>query len=626
MNALALVLVAWGYRHAWVFDSEFRQPWGERPTPHCIVAHCVITGEWLRLWVGDDPSPPCPFALDRSELFIAYAADAEVGCFLQLGWPPPLCILDLYPEFLRLVNGHRRRPERKHDGLIDALAHFGEPSMGAAEKDEFRALAIRGGPYTDAEKKTLLEYCETDVEATERLLYRMWSKANLDDSKIFNQALWRGRYQAAVAAIRAIGVPIDVSLLKRLVANWGTLKAALIKRLGGRYDVYVDGSFNHRRFKEFLAREELLTFWPRLASGALATDEKTFSDMAKLFPVLDELRQLLHIMGKLRLIDLEIGQDGRNRFYLAPFRTKTSRNAPSNSRFIFGPFAGLRNLIRAPEGHAIAYCDWNAQEFGIAAARSGDGGMWNAYATGDPHIAFAQAIGKAPAHATRKTHAAIRETCKSMNFGILYGMTDYGLVRRANISVTAAENLMRRHRALYPQFWRWSDRNIEMAMLGMPLTTRLGWTLEYPPNSLALASPRTAQNYPVQANAAELMRYAAIRATEAGLKVCCPVHDAFLIEGSLDEIGTEEAPGPHVELLRTIMGDASEAILGAGYRIRADVKIRRWPETYRETRGLEIFNILVSELARIEGTALSKSSDGLEALEAVEAIETFEAL
>ena len=323
---------------------------------------------------------------------------------------------------------------------------------------------------------------------------------------------------------------MNVSLLKRFDANWGALKAALIERLGGRYDVYVDGSFSHRRFREFLEREGLLTFWPRLASGALATDDKTFSDMAKLFPVLDELRQLRHIMGKLRLIDLEIGQDGRNRFYLQPFRTKTGRNAPSNSRFIFGPFAGLRNLIQAPAGHAIAYCDWSAQEYGIAAAVFGDDSMWEAYATGDPHLAFAKMIGRAPAHATKKTHAAVRETCKSMNFGILYGMSSYGLARRANISEMAAEDLIQRHKAFHSQFWRRADRYVDMAMMGIPLTTRLGWTLEYPPNSLAVASPRTAQNFPVQANAAEMMRYAAIRATEAGLKVCCPVHDAFLIE------------------------------------------------------------------------------------------------
>jgi DNA polymerase I len=260
LYAIALFLVSIGFCHAWVIDSEFKQPWGERPTPHCIVARCIITGETLRLWVGDSLSPRCPFALNRSELFIAYAADAEVGVFLRLGWPAPLCILDLFPEFLRMVNGHLRRPERKRDGLIDALAHFGEPSMGADEKDEFRALAIRGGPFTDAEKGILVDYCDVDREATERLLGRMWAKANLDDPKVFNQALWRGRYVAAVAAIRAIGVPVNVSLLKRFDANWEALKAALIERLGGRYDVYVNGSFGHRRFREFLEREGLLAF------------------------------------------------------------------------------------------------------------------------------------------------------------------------------------------------------------------------------------------------------------------------------------------------------------------------------------------------------------------------------
>jgi DNA polymerase-1 len=255
---------------------------------------------------------------------------------------------------------------------------------------------------------------------------------------------------------------------------------------------------------------------------------------------------------------------------------------------------GLSPCARAastPEGHAIAYCDWSAQEYGTAAVVFGDNPMWEAYVTGDPHITFARKIGRAPAHATKHTHPAVRET---MNFGILYGMTGYGLARRANISVMAAEDLIRRHKALHSEYWRRSDLFVDKAMLGLPLSTRLGWTLQYPPNSHAVASPRTAQNYLVQANASEMMRCAAIRATEAGLKVCCPVHDAFLLEAPEAEINDAAA-----QLVR-IMGDASEAVLGAGRRLRADMKIRRWPQPYLETRGLELFNILSDELARIE--------------------------
>ena len=47
---------------------------------------------------------------------------------------------------------------------------------------------------------------------------------------------------------------------------------------------------------------------------------------------------------------------------------------------------------------------------------------------------------------------------------------------------------------------------------------------------------RSLQNFPVQANAAEMMRLAAIYATEAGVEVCAPVHDAFLIAAPIDDI------------------------------------------------------------------------------------------
>jgi hypothetical protein len=329
MSEITQALSARGFHHAWLIDTEYRQARGGRPNPHCIVAHCLITGEVLRLWVAGGSLLPCPFALDRSELFIAYSADADIGVFLKLGWPPPLCVLDLYTEYLRIRNGLLR--QGKGDGLIDALAHFGEPTMGVQEKDSMRSLAMRGGPYTEEEKKELFVYCEADVEATERLLNRMWRKAGLDNGKTFKQALWRGRFQGAVAVMRAIGVPLNISLLKRLTEHWEDLKRALIDKFGSRYGVYVEGSLNHRLFAKFLERHGLLRLWPRTETGRFAIDDDTLSDMARVFPILEDFKQLRYILSKLRLIDLEVGGDGRNRLYPAPFRTKTSRCAPSNS-------------------------------------------------------------------------------------------------------------------------------------------------------------------------------------------------------------------------------------------------------------------------------------------------------
>jgi len=65
---------------------------------------------------------------------------------------------------------------------------------------------------------------------------------------------------------------------------------------------------------------------------------------------LHELRQAL---SDLRLTGLTIGSDGRNRTALFPFSTLTGRNAPSNTKFIFGPANWIRGLMRPPPGHVL---------------------------------------------------------------------------------------------------------------------------------------------------------------------------------------------------------------------------------------------------------------------------------
>ena len=91
-----------GFEHfveVWAVDFEFRQPDGETPEPICMVARELRSGRAIRLWrdelVGRGASP-IPTTSDR--LFVAYYASAEIGCYLELGWPVPLRILDLCAE------------------------------------------------------------------------------------------------------------------------------------------------------------------------------------------------------------------------------------------------------------------------------------------------------------------------------------------------------------------------------------------------------------------------------------------------------------------------------------------------------------------------------------------------
>ena len=88
-------------------------------------------------------------------------------------------------------------------------------------------------------------------------------------------------------------------------------------------------------------------------------------------------------------------------------------------------------------------------------------------------------------------------------------------------------------------------------------------------------------NFPIQANGAEMLRVACILATEAGIKVCAPVHDAILIEAPVTEI--EKV----VEQTQKIMEEASVIVLG-GFKLRSDAEI--FTDRYCDQRGEKMWN------------------------------------
>ena len=78
----------------------------------------------------------------------------------------------------------------------------------------------------------------------------------------------------------------------------------------------------------------------------------------------------------------------------------------------------------------------------------------------------------------------------------------------------------------------WSDAALDMAMTTNTLHTSFGWHIHIGEDS----NPRALRNFPMQGNGAEMMRIAACLATERGIEVCAPVHDAFLICAPLDRL------------------------------------------------------------------------------------------
>jgi hypothetical protein len=233
----------------------------------------------------------------------------------------------------------------------------------------------------------------------------MWPKIDLP------RALFRGRYMAAVSYMEHNGIPIDTWTLDELRENWDSIKIDLIREIDRDYGVYENGTFKQSLFAAYLAHNRIP--WPLLESGKLNLRDKIFEQQAQTYPVIAPLREPRDTISKLRLNELKVGHDGRNRCLLSPFGARSSRNTPSNKHYVFGPARWIRGLIKPPPGYAFFYPDWEAMEFGIAAAKSGDPNMQAAYRTGDCYLAFAKLTGAAPQEATAKSHSPVRDLYKT---------------------------------------------------------------------------------------------------------------------------------------------------------------------------------------------------------------------
>lgn len=574
------------FREIWACDFEFSSDEGERPRPLCMVARECRTGREIRLWRDQLAKlPAAPFDTGRDTLFVAFFASAELGCFLALGWRLPVNVLDLFAEHRVATNG---RDTGFGNSLIGALAVRGLASLDGARKDAMRDLVLRQEAWSPPEAAAILDYCAGDVAATCRLFDRM--APGID----WPRALLRGRYMAAVARMEWAGIPVDRDLLSELRGNWEGLKVELIAAVDSEYGVYEGTTFKADRFAAWLRHTGIP--WPRHPSGALMLDSDTFKDQARSHPAVNALHELRSTTSKMRLTGLTVGRDGRNRCLLSPFASITGRNQPSNTKFLFGPAVWMRGLIRPPPGHGLAYIDFSAQEIAIAAALSGDERLAEAYATGDPHLGFARDARLVPPDATKHTHPTIRARCKTVCLGVNYGMEAHGLAARLGVTPAEAHELLRLHRLTYRRFWQWSDEVVTSALLSGRMCATFGWQIHVGAGS----NPRSLMNWPMQGNGSEMLRLACIAATEAGIEVCAPVHDAVLIAAPLDRLDAD------VATTRALMERAGAAVTG-GLPVRTDAEVIRWPDRYTDERGSEMWRRVMRLLADLHRSATADS-------------------
>jgi hypothetical protein len=313
--------------------------------------------------------------------------------------------------------------------------------------------------------------------------------------------------------------------------------------------------------------------------------------MGERFEIIEELRQLKKTVLQIQHDRFRAGADGRARCPLWPFSSMTGRNQPSakeaakdgirsDSPHIFGLPKTLRFLIYPARGMALAYIDWEQQEFAIAAFMSGDKEMQDAYRSGNPYLALAKKLGAVPDTATKNTHRLEHEKFKAVVLGVNYGRTKHGLTKVLGLPVIQCEKLLRGYWKTFSTYAQWR-KIVRVQMIGYGrLWVWDGWQclLGEKPNIRAVL------NWPVQSTGAVLLRLAVTLAAKKGVRIVATVHDAIMIEAHDDEIQE------HHRLAKEAMDEACMAVLGDV--IRTEHQIIRSGERYHDEKGKKLWDII----------------------------------
>jgi DNA polymerase I len=132
------------------------------------------------------------------------------------------------------------------------MRYYGLDAVGSKQKDAMQKRVMQGWPFTAEDRRRILDYCASDVDALRRLLPRVLVDPELD----LGVALYHGEFAGASALMEHRGVPIDMEVFRHLADEkaWREVRDAMVPAIDARYGVYVrnaagDWTFNMEKFR-----------------------------------------------------------------------------------------------------------------------------------------------------------------------------------------------------------------------------------------------------------------------------------------------------------------------------------------------------------------------------------------
>ena len=401
----------------------------------------------------------------------------------------------------------------------------------------------------------ILDYAAEDADITlqlDQVLRPLVSKANA--LKALEEA--EEPLVKTLIQMEREGIRIDVPALK----DYGReLDREIIKLLTDIHS-YADPGFNPDSPKQLgsLLFEKLnlpVTGVKKTSQGNYSTDEKTLSKLTAAHPIVPKILEY-RTLAKLKStyvdkLPLLIDAEERVHTTYAQAFTETGRLSSSDPNLQNIPIRTPRGkLIRKAfvprdEKHILLAADYSQIELRLMAALSQDEAMCAAFRNGeDIHRDTASRVyGIMPAFVSDEQ----RSFCKMVNFGIIYGISAFGLSQRLKISRAEAAKLIETYFKLYPKVKDFMEKSIATAREKSYATTILGRrrTLRDINSRNATArqaAERDAINTPIQGSAADLIKIAMVRISRAlsenamRSRMVLQIHDELVFDAPLEEV------------------------------------------------------------------------------------------
>ena len=439
----------------------------------------------------------------------------------------------------------------KPHGLASlAERHLGR---GGISYEDLCGKGVHQIPFSQVDVAKAAEYSCEDSDQTLDVHLALWPLLQANPALLFIYQL-EMQSSEALYRVERNGVLIDAPTLAAQSHDLGQR----IMQLEGEAHALAGQPFNlgsPKQIGEIFFVKLGLPIVKRTATGVPSTDEEVLEKLAEDFPLpakILEHRGLAKLKGTYtdKLAQLAHPRTGRVHTHYAQAVAVTGRlssNDPNLQNIPIRTPEGrrVREAFVAPQGSVIASADYSQIELRIMAHISGDEALLRAFTEGmDVHRATAaEVFSVEPGQVSSEQ----RRYAKVINFGLIYGMSAFGLARSLSIDNTAARNYIERYFQRYPGVKQYMDETRQSARETGYVETVFGRRLYLPeirsPNGPRRSgAERQAINAPMQGTAADLIKLSMVKVQQVldrqqrATRMIMQVHDELVFEVPQSEV------------------------------------------------------------------------------------------